>query len=217
MMDLDILLSMVENPTRRKILESLVREPHYPLQLSKELGISQQAVMKNLSVLEKNGMVVSYQVSSSMGPMRTVYEPNSEFTLVIDMRNGMFTARMIEPPKEEENEGFDNVKMESLKKTRQSISEVDEKIAELDRERSRLIREREKIIASAISDISEAGCGYTHRTLMYEILNEPDRSMEQLSEDLNARPEAVKDLINDIENALSKDKGGNEEGTTINR
>ena len=71
MMDLDILLSMVENPTRRKILESLVKEPHYPLQLSKELGISQQAVMKNLNMLEKNGMVVSYQVSSSIGPMRT--------------------------------------------------------------------------------------------------------------------------------------------------
>ena len=134
MMDLDILLSMVENPTRRKILESLVREPHYPLQLSKELGISQQAVMKNLNMLEKNGMVMSYQVSSSIGPMRTVYEPSSEFTLVIDMRNGMFSARMIEPSEEDE-EGFENVKMESLKKTRQSISEIDEKIEELNKER----------------------------------------------------------------------------------
>ena len=61
MMDLDVLLSMIKNPTRRKILESLVKMPRYPLQLSKELGISQQAVMKNLSVLEKNGMVVSYR------------------------------------------------------------------------------------------------------------------------------------------------------------
>ena len=208
MMDLDILLSMVENPTRRKILESLVKEPHYPLQLSKELGISQQAVMKNLNMLEKNGMVVSYQVSSSMGPMRTVYEPNSEFTLVIDMRNGMFSARMIEPSKEEE-EGFDNVKMESLKKTRQTISEIDDKIEELNRERSKLIREREKVMASAMSNLNDTDCGYAHRNLMYEILNEPDRSMEQLSEDLNARPEVVKDLINDIENALNHDQGGN--------
>ena len=210
MMDLDILLSMVENPTRRKILESLVKEPHYPLQLSKELGISQQAVMKNLSVLEKNGMVVSYQVSSSMGPMRTVYEPNSEFTLVIDMRNGMFSARMIEPSKEEE-EGFDDVRMESLKKTRQTISEIDKKIEELNRERSKLIREREKVIANAMTTINDAGCGYPHRNLMYEILNEPDRTMEQLSEDLNARPDVVKDLINDIENALTQDQGGNEQ------
>ncbi len=210
MMDLDILLSMVENPTRRKILESLVKEPHYPLQLSKELGISQQAVMKNLNMLEKNGMVVSYQVSSSMGPMRTVYEPSSEFTLVIDMRNGMFSARMIEPSKEEE-EGFDDVKMESLKKTRQDISEIDRKIEELNKERSKLIREREKVMATAMSTINDAGCGYAHRNLMYEILNEPDRSMEQLSEDLNARPDVVKDLINDIENALNQDQGGNEE------
>ena len=147
MMDLDILLSMVENPTRRKILESLVKEPHYPLQLSKELGISQQAVMKNLNMLEKNGMVVSYQVSSSMGPMRTVYEPNSEFTLVIDMRNGMFSARMIEPSKEEEEVDFNDVRMESLKKTRQTISEIDTKIEELNKERSKLIREREKVIS----------------------------------------------------------------------
>ena len=206
MMDLDILLSMVENPTRRKILESLVREPHYPLQLSKELGISQQAVMKNLNMLEKNGMVVSYQVSSSMGPMRTVYEPNSEFTLVIDMRNGMFSARMIEPS--EDDEGFENVKMESLKKTRQSISEIDGKIEELNKERSKLIREREKLIGSAVSDLNDTGCGYAHRNLMYEILNEPDRSMEQLSEDLNIRPETVRGLINDIEEALDQDKGG---------
>ena len=210
MMDLDILLSMVENPTRRKILESLVKEPHYPLQLSKELGISQQAVMKNLNMLEKNGMVVSYQVSSSMGPMRTVYEPNSEFTLVIDMRNGMFSARMIEPS-EEDDEGFENVKMESLKKTRQTISEIDSKIEELNKERSKLIREREKVMASAMSNLNDTECGYAHRNLMYEILNEPNRSMEQLSEDLNARPEVVKDLINDIENALTDDKGGNEE------
>ena len=210
MMDLDILLSMVENPTRRKILESLVKEPHYPLQLSKELGISQQAVMKNLNMLEKNGMVVSYQVSSSMGPMRTVYEPNSEFTLVIDMRNGMFSARMIEPSKEEE-EGFDDVKMESLKKTRQDISEIDKKIEELNKERSKLIREREKVIGTAMTTINDAGCGYAHRNLMYEILNEPDRSMEQLSEDLNARPDVVKELINDIENALNQDQGGNEQ------
>ena len=207
MMDLDVLLSMVENPTRRKILESLVKEPHYPLQLSKELGISQQAVMKNLNMLEKNGMVVSCQVSSSMGPMRTVYEPNSEFTLVIDMRNGMFSARMIEPS-EDEKEGFDDVKMESLKKTRQTISEIDQKIEELNKERSKLIREREQVMGSALSSLNGTGCGYAHRNLMYEILNEPDRSMEQLSEDLDVHPEVVKGLINDIENSLNQDQGG---------
>ena len=203
MMDLDILLSMVENPTRRKILESLVREPNYPLQLSKELGISQQAVMKNLNMLEKNGMVVSYQKSSSIGPMRTVYEPNSEFTLVIDMRNGMFSARMMEP---EEEEDVGEIEMETLNDTRETISEIDRKIEALDRERSKLIRERERIIGTALSDLRGTGCGYGHRNLMYELLNQPDRTVEQLSDETGMRMETVRDMIGDIENALNQDR-----------
>lgn len=206
MMDIDILLSMVESPTRRKILESLVKEPHYPLQLSKELGISQQAVMKNLSVLEKNGMVVSYQESSSIGPMRTVYEPNSEFTLVIDMRNGMFSARMIEPAEEDDEE--QEIRMDSLNRARESISEIDRKIEELNRERSKLIRERENVIAASMNSIGRKGCGYAHKSLAYEILNEPEKSMEQLSSDLNIRTDVLNGLIGDIENALNEDEGG---------
>ncbi len=62
-MDIDDLLAMVENPTRRRILELLTSGPSYPLQLSKELGVSQQAVMKNLVLMERNGMVVSYRES----------------------------------------------------------------------------------------------------------------------------------------------------------
>ena len=39
---LDGLLRVLENPTRRRIMERLARESHYPLQLSRELGVSQQ-------------------------------------------------------------------------------------------------------------------------------------------------------------------------------
>ena len=95
--DLDTLLSLVENPTRRRILESIVREPSYPLRLSKELGVSQQAVMKNLALMEQNGLVVSYRESSRMGPDRTLYVPNTEFTLVVEMHSSMFSARVIGP------------------------------------------------------------------------------------------------------------------------
>jgi ArsR family transcriptional regulator len=58
--ELDVLLSVIENPTRRRILEALVREPHYPLQLSRELGMSQQIIMKHLKVLEDYRMVRCY-------------------------------------------------------------------------------------------------------------------------------------------------------------
>ena len=54
---LDTLLTVLGNPTRRKILEMLAMEKHYPLQLSRELDVSQQAVSKHLKVLEKYGLV----------------------------------------------------------------------------------------------------------------------------------------------------------------
>ena len=40
----------------------LVREPHYPLQLATQIGVSQQAVTKQLGELEKAGMIQSEKV-----------------------------------------------------------------------------------------------------------------------------------------------------------
>ncbi len=199
-MDLDVLLSMVENPTRRKILGSLVKMPRYPLQLSKELGISQQAVMKNLSVLEKNGMVVSYRESSSMGPDRIVYEPSSEFTLIIDMRNGMFSARMIEP----EEGKKDTVDLDNLRNMREKIDGIDTKLSHLEKEYSDLIRERESILSSVISVQN----GYVRKNLAYEVLNKPKRSIEEISRDLNASPDVIRDMIDDIERTIKDSKEG---------
>ena len=199
MMDLDVLLSMIENPTRRKILESLVKMPRYPLQLSKELGISQQAVMKNLSVLEKNGMVVSYRESSSIGPERTVYEPNSEFTLIVDMRSGMFSARMVEPKGERKDVDVDN-----LKEMRSKVIDIDNELEQLEKRYSELMREKESIIASVISKQD----GYAQKSLAYEILDAPKKTVEELSKDLNARTDVVKEMIDDIERRLKDNKEG---------
>ena len=199
MMDLDVLLSMIENPTRRKILESLVKMPRHPLQLSKELGISQQAVMKNLSVLEKNGMVVSYRESSSIGPGRTVYETNSEFTLIVDMRNGMFSARMVEPKGERKDVDVDN-----LKEMRSKVIDIDNELEQLEKRYSELMREKESIIASVISKQD----GYAQKSLAYEILDAPKKTVEELSKDLNARTDVVKEMIDDIERRMKDNKEG---------
>lgn len=199
MMDLDVLLSMIENPTRRKILGSLVKMPRYPLQLSKELGISQQAVMKNLSVLEKNGMVVSYRESSSIGPERTVYEPNSEFTLIVDMRSGMFSARMVEPKGERKDVDVDN-----LKEMRSKVIDIDNELEQLEKRYSELMREKESIIASVISKQD----GYAQKSLAYEILDAPKKTVEELSKDLNARTDVVKEMIDDIERRMKDNKEG---------
>jgi ArsR family transcriptional regulator len=211
MNDIDNLLSMVENPTRRRILEYLVKEPSYPLQLSKELGISQQAVMKNLSILEKNGIVDSYQVSSSMGPARTVYEPTTEFTIMIDMRTGMFSARIMQPDDRSEAAEPPVEKTENLEEMRKRIVEIDSRIEELDRERSKAIRERENIIASSVSRLDNTPCGLAHRNLMYEMLNEPETTAKQMAAELGIGTETIESLLGDIEYILKDQKGGKDD------
>ena len=144
MNDIDLLLSIVENPTRRRILESLVREPSYPLRLSKELGISQQAVMKNLTLMEQNGLVSSSRMDSNMGPMRIVYTPNSEFTLVVEMHSSLFSAKVISPSAI----AVDGIEDMTGQEARDRVEEIDRRIEEIDRERSELMAERNAIIGS---------------------------------------------------------------------
>jgi len=92
---LDGLLSALENPTRRKILERLARESHYPLQLSKELGVSQQAVVKHLRALEECGLVMSSEEKSDLGgPNRRAYRAQQYLSVQIDVGPSLFHAMM---------------------------------------------------------------------------------------------------------------------------
>jgi len=195
---MDELLAVIENPTRRKILEALAREPHYALQLSKELGVSQPAVIKQLDLLQKSGLVTAHKEESKSGPMKTMYTTNSEFTIVVDLRNGMFNARLVMP---EDNRMNEEERIEGLDKTRESISCIDVKIAELERMRSEMIRRREALISSALSAVS-GWCGYKHRSLLYGLLNDPGKGLEDLSVGMNMNMNLARDLMDDIERTI---------------
>lgn len=197
MADLDSILSMVENPTRRRILSAIVREPHYPLQLSKELGISQQAVVKNLEVMERNGLVVSYRESSNMGPERVFYRPNSEFSITIDMRDGMFATRFVKPdvaPEVQEKEK-DAEEIEDLRKM---ISEIDAALEECERTRCELVRRRNELIKGFCNCASTMDMDYVHRNLLYEILNRPDMGIKEMSKGLGVNEDLLNEMISEI-------------------
>src|SRR5512133_3964952 len=94
--DLDMLLSVIENPTRRRIWEALVREPHYPLQLSRELGLSQQGIVKHLKMLEDLHLVRSYSEDSDQGgPARKLYVPTTGITIMVDIGPGLFNTQIV--------------------------------------------------------------------------------------------------------------------------
>lgn len=83
------LLEVLGNETRRKILELLALEPKYLLQLSRELNVSQQAVLKHINVLMRAGLIRAYEVKAgSLGPSRKYYELVRPISLSINMFKG---------------------------------------------------------------------------------------------------------------------------------
>jgi predicted transcriptional regulator len=205
MNDIDTLLSVIENPTRRKILMALVREPHYPLQLSRELGISQQAVMKNLDIMEKSGLVESWRESSDKGPEKIVYRPTFEFTLTIDLRNGMFRATLSRPDDFDTEQ--ENIEAE-LEEMRESLFAIDKQIDEFDRMREEMIRRRNVMIRSFMSGPIAGELDYIERAFLYEMLNSPGHDIEEVSGHMGVREDRMTEIMNEIECKCKDAKGG---------
>jgi len=196
MNDIDTILSVIENPTRRRILMALVREPHYPLQLSRELGVSQQAIMKNLDILERSGLVESWRESSDKGPLKIVYRPTSEFTLTIDLRNGMFRATLSEP----EGCGADqNGGDMELGAVRESLSDIDRQICEFDRMREAMIERRNMMIRSFMNSSITDDLDYLSRNVLYEMLNSPGRDVGEVSRNMGVREDRMAEIVNELE------------------
>jgi predicted transcriptional regulator len=214
--DLDILLSVIENPTRRRILEALVREPHYSLQLSKELGLSQQAIMKHMKVLEGCDLVRSYSEESDQGgPARKLYVPTTKFTITVDFGPGLFSADIIRLALGQMSNSIldmhqafarpEQEKMGDLAKVHERILELRETVAQADREleglqqqRALLIETKERALEEAGRVVEEQIDDYQGRRIIYEFIQKPELELEELALDLKIRDDLVKRTLERI-------------------
>jgi predicted transcriptional regulator len=67
-------LEVIGNETRRKILKVLSEGPHYILEISKKLNVTQPAILKHLALLEQVGLVESFTRASRFGAPRKYYK-----------------------------------------------------------------------------------------------------------------------------------------------
>jgi predicted transcriptional regulator len=206
--DLDIFLSVIENPTRRRILEALVREPHYPLQLSRELGLSQQGIMKHLKVLEDSNLVRSHFADSDQGgPARRLYVPTTGFTIMVDIGPGLFSTeietRVLDfvHDLEEEVASDDKVRFPAeAKLIRQKVAQLDEELERLMSRRTELIKAKEEVLNEAGSLVERAARDYQVRRVLYEYLQRPDLSGEEMARVLGLRDDFVEMTIKEFTN-----------------
>jgi ArsR family transcriptional regulator len=82
--DTDVLLDVLGNETRRRILELISHEPMYFNQLAREIGTGQQAILRHVKILEESGLIESYAKKSDLGALDSkYYKVNSSFNLII--------------------------------------------------------------------------------------------------------------------------------------
>ncbi len=201
-----MLLSVIENPTRRRILEALVREPHYPLQLSRELGLSQQGIMKHLRMLEELDLVRSFLEDSDQGgPSRRRYFPTTGFTMVVDIGPGLFNTEVATRPFEEQTSerGGEGRKLLDLRK---ELREIDQELERIKERRAELITEKERILEEAGRAVDASFPDYHSRRIAYEYIQHPHMDARQLARGLGLRDDAVEDVIGSMEDETDDER-----------
>ncbi len=146
-MEIDAILSAIENHTRREILRRLVEGRQYALQLAKELRVSQQAIIKHLETLERYKIIKKAGMErSEMGPPRKLYEMNKRFTLVIDVAPGVFEIRQYD---------LDEVDDEEIPPKTTNVEEVlreiENEIREIEQRRAQLLKKKEALLETLLS------------------------------------------------------------------
>ena len=210
---LDEMLRVLENPTRRRILERLSRESHYPLQLSKELGVSQQAVVKHLRALQGAGLVSSTEEKSDLGgPVRRAYSASQRVTVQIDVGPSLFRAEM-RPLAEEGGkvEGFawaqealdrarsDKDRRRRVRTLAETVQRLNREVESLDARRSYILGLKEACLREVHQSVEDVLGDYDERQVLYCVLEEGGRAPDEIAERLDLREKVVQDLLRRIE------------------
>lgn len=215
--ELDAVLGTVENPIRRRIIARLSEEPNYQLQLSKELGLSQQLVAKHLVTMEDAGLVSTMSQDSPRGPQRKEYLLKKSFSVTIDLAPNLFRARMFSfgaVPGGSEND--ERVQMAAhvsemlrypegasrIRPLTQIVAEVDKKLKDMEEERAVLLYIRSLAVREAARITTSIPSGDRKKVLRYLMREEGD-GVDGISASLGIQRQAVGEILEEIENELS--------------
>ena len=211
-------LDLLGNSTRRRILLLLANEPRYFIQLSKELGVSQQAVLKHLIRLENSGLIVSFRAKSILSaPDRKYFKLDKSIYMSIDITGNSMNIKM--ESLEDTNNNQDKILLEStkinqakrdvnitriIKETDLKLQKINKQMIYLEDEKMSLLKEQEQVLQKAHQIIQESLDEELARKILYSRLNSSNRfDLEELSEELNAREKEIKNIIKKLEDRFS--------------
>ncbi len=210
-LSLDELLAVLGNPLRREILSRIAQETHYPLQLSKELGVSQQAVMKHLQVLRKYRLVrCTDPKSNTLGPPRKCYVGAGQFSIRIDFGPSALETQLIRVkarPEEPAATGLEGEfrralglgsATDRLRALRDTVSKLNKEVEALEDRRMTLIALKQEILKQASAEIAASSPDYRQRRLLYLMTENPGAPVDEMARMLNLQREAMARFLRDF-------------------
>lgn len=221
MVGADEALKLLENKVRRQILERLVREPHYPLQLAKQIGVSQQAIMKHLKLLEMAEFVDSEMVPSEKGgPPRRIYLVQRSFSMRIDLGPDLFTVEQRSLPRGGPMR-LSGIVPTSVMPVAESISgrkripfgeavgllgELSQALDKLDSQRDALISLHQHIKRCASKAIDSDFEHYEQRHLVHNMLENPRSEIDlgSLAKELQMGSSQAEALMDEVRGRLMR-------------
>ncbi len=213
-MDSDVILDILGNDTRRRILAVLSDEPMYFNQLAKELGVGQQAILRHLQALEDIGLIEAYAEKSEFGaPDRKYYQLNDSFILTISMSKDDFSMKkqnIVETRHKESKKYykvFDSMPEESghvLSSLQENLSDIEEEIAILESRLNDLHALKQQILRK-LHQIGMDSFEEDERKILYTIVQESPGSIAELSSITGEKEANLKDLIRVMKSKIDKE------------
>ncbi|NSL76152.1 MAG: ArsR family transcriptional regulator [Thaumarchaeota archaeon] len=214
-------LDLLGNNTRRRILESLTNEPKYFIQLSKEIGVSQQAVLKHLFLLENFGLIESFKAKSNLAaPDRKYFQLNRSVYLSIGITGNSMEIKMENIKGPNKIRSKNNMAIESkevsikkdkeitdiLKNTKHKLELLAKRMQELEDEKIHLLKEKQQILEITHQVIRESLEEDLARRILYSnLISREIIDIEELSEILNTREKEIKIVVKSLEDRFSVD------------
>lgn len=213
-MDSEVILDILGNNTRRKILSVLAEEPMYFNQLAREIGVGQQAILRHLEALEDTGLIETYAEKSDLGaPDRKYYRLNDSFILTISLSEDDFTMKKqkIIESRHKESEKFYRVLDSIPEQTAEALSSLQENLADIEEEISSLearlndLHALKQQILRRLHEIGMKSFEEDERRILYMIVEESPASIAELSNITGEKESNLKDLIKGMKSKMDRD------------
>jgi len=187
----NIILEIISSKTRRKILSILSEEPMYFNQLAKKIDIGQQSILRHMVILEKSGLIETYEERSNLGgPNRKYYKVKSSFNINVSLSKDSFSL----VSKEIEEIGYKDTltfykDFESKTKDdannaliylREIFLDIEDQINDLE-ERTNHLRAMKQRVLSKLQTVCEGiKLDSLERNIIYGIIKRSPKNFEEL-------------------------------------